>query len=526
MTIAVSPAGDGGTAVPDTTTTYDPSTGDATSVTDGTNTISTGFDSLGEQTSYTDADSNTTSTTYDIDGNVHTMNDGKGTYTYSYDGTDANGKVEHRGLVTSLDTGMGTGISTFTGGYDAGGNLTLQNYPNGLSAATRYDDTGDARSLTYAKSGTTWMSFSSTEDTYGQTASTSSPQSEQDFGFDNAGRLTQVADTDLGQCTTRSYVFGMDSTRTSLTTAGPATDGTCQTSTSTTASNTFDVADRITNTGYSYDKFGRTLTVPTSDLSNGATGGALAVGYFADDMVATQTQGAATKTFGLDPERRLRQATDTTSGTETRRIVNHYSSSGDSPSWIDTSTNGGGTCSWDRNVVGVDGNLAALHDSDATAVLEITNLHGDIVATVPGPHRSHRGQHGRLLRIDRVRAHATARGPKRYGWLGAGALQRDLGGLTLMGARLYNSASGRFLSVDPVAGGSTTRTPTPATRLTISTLTVVAGYIAIGGTWPARPGMPRGMRSMVLLPRWGLATPMREGAVARHRLGSLSTARE
>lgn len=45
--------------------------------------------------------------------------------------------------------------------------------------------------------------------------------------------------------------------------------------------------------------------------------------------------------------------------------------------------------------------------------------------------------------------------PTRYAWLGA--QQRsddDLGGLTLMGVRLYNPQTGRFLSVDSIPGGN------------------------------------------------------------------------
>jgi RHS repeat-associated protein len=42
-----------------------------------------------------------------------------------------------------------------------------------------------------------------------------------------------------------------------------------------------------------------------------------------------------------------------------------------------------------------------------------------------------------------------------YGWLGGKQRSSNtLGGLTLMGVRLYNSAVGRFLSLDPVAGGN------------------------------------------------------------------------
>ena len=42
-----------------------------------------------------------------------------------------------------------------------------------------------------------------------------------------------------------------------------------------------------------------------------------------------------------------------------------------------------------------------------------------------------------------------------YGWLGGHQRSTDtVGGLTLMGARLYNPVSGRFLSMDPVPGGN------------------------------------------------------------------------
>jgi YD repeat-containing protein len=53
--------------------------------------------------SYTDVDGNVSSTAYDIDGHVKSRGDGKGTVTYTYDGSD-----EHRGLVTKVDTGMGS----------------------------------------------------------------------------------------------------------------------------------------------------------------------------------------------------------------------------------------------------------------------------------------------------------------------------------------------------------------------------------------------------------------------------------
>ena len=52
----------------------------------------------------------------------------------------------------------------------------------------------------------------------------------------------------------------------------------------------------------------------------------------------------------------------------------------------------------------------------------------------------------------------TVSGPVGCGWLGAkGRATSDAtAGLTLMGVRLYNQATGTFTSTDPVPGGSST----------------------------------------------------------------------
>ncbi|WP_236706149.1 MULTISPECIES: RHS repeat-associated core domain-containing protein [unclassified Frankia] len=51
--------------------------------------------------------------------------------------------------------------------------------------------------------------------------------------------------------------------------------------------------------------------------------------------------------------------------------------------------------------------------------------------------------------------YATSTAYPRYGWLGAKQRSHDtLAGLTLMGVRLYNPYTARFLSTDPVLGGS------------------------------------------------------------------------
>jgi YD repeat-containing protein len=322
-------------------------------------------------TSQTDADGNTASTSYDIDGRVATAGDGKGTYTYTYDGTTG----EHRGLVTSLNVGAGSAPSTFTAGYNADGKVTSETYPNGLVAATSYDDNGEPTTLSYSKDGTPWLAFAQANSVYGQIRIDSTPASSKSLGYDPSGRLTSVADTvsygGPAQCTTRVYAYDAESNRSSLSSypdAGGSDAGTCSTSTTPAVySFSYDQADRLTNTGYAYDLFGRTTTDPYPPAGSSAT-----LGYYVNDLVASETVGSSTRSYALDPARRIRSWTD---GSTTS--TNHYTgASGDSPAWI-----GAGTA-WTRNITGIGGDLAATQTDTGTVTLQLANLHGDVVATV------------------------------------------------------------------------------------------------------------------------------------------------
>lgn len=133
--------------------------------------------------------------------------------------------------------------------------------------------------------------------------------------------------------------------------------------------------------------------------------------------------------------------------------TNHYSDGGDSPAWIGTSD--GATT---RNVTGLAGDLAAIISTDPTGAnstaLQLVNLHGDVVGTADNTSAatSTTSQY-EYTEYGAPRHNNTT--PSRYGWLGGKQRSSDaLGGVVLMGARLYNPSSGRFLSVDPVAGGS------------------------------------------------------------------------
>jgi RHS repeat-associated protein len=223
----------------------------------------------------------------------------------------------------------------------------------------------------------------------------------------------------------------------------------------------FDAADRITTAGYTYDGLGRTRTVPAAHTDQ-PSGSNLAANYFGTDMVAKLTQttsaGVRSKSFGLDPSLRLSTLSYSTGGVELRKTVNHYVDGSDSPSWIATQTRTdaltGWTSSWTRNVAGPDGKLVMIQPQTGAVKVQLANLHGDVVATL---------DNGPFVGFDAY-VESTEYGQSRtvgaslgqnYGWLGAERRSTDsVGGLTLMGARLYNPIAGRFLSRDPVPGGN------------------------------------------------------------------------
>jgi len=280
--IAVVPTSAGGTAVPSRTIGYDSSTGLPTTVTAGNGTLTARHDSLGRISSYTDATGNAASTTYDTSGRIATINDGKGITTYTYDSAS-----EHRGLLISEDLGLGSAPGTMTASYDAAGNATTVTYPNGLLATTRYDNAGSNTALSYAKSGTTWLSFTQTQGSHGNTAAEASPASSQRFNYDNAGRLSQTQDTVTDPvastvvCTTRVYNLSNNSNRLSLASFpddGGNLSGNCTTSTTPTVWNgSYDEADRLTNAGYAYDTLGRIGPVPGSPGLSAGGGGCIPV---------------------------------------------------------------------------------------------------------------------------------------------------------------------------------------------------------------------------------------------------------
>ena len=217
----------------------------------------TTYDKLGRPAEYEDADGNESGVAYDLLGRPVLVSDGKGYQEISYD--------EDTGLAIEMtDSAAGT----FEATYDADGQMTEQLLPNGLTQRITYDEAGTAVGLSYEKetycsTACTWLEFSREYSIGGQVLRQESTLSSQEYGYDNAGRLTLVKDTDEGQCTTRAYAFDKDSNRTSKTTFGAGEGGGCSTE-SEAAKQTYayDSADRLIGDGVEYDNLGRITTLP------------------------------------------------------------------------------------------------------------------------------------------------------------------------------------------------------------------------------------------------------------------------
>ena len=341
----------GSSFAPGTQNTYHPTTGavteqtavPATGVPTG-DPVGYGYDGWGRQTSYTPAPGETTTTGYNSLGQVETITDPTGTTTFGWDGTgtgglDANGKVEHRWLPTSVTiSNPGGPAVTFAGGYDPAGTLVTQTLPGGLTQRVATDVAGQVTDLTYSGQVTVvnpdqtttvtqdspWLGWSNDNDTAGRVvrewtplgaafdatlaagagSGSSAAGYSRGYGYDRAGRLTHVTDatTSAGsgvaeqqpdgtvtapagaQCVTRDYGFDANGNRISLTETPAGVGGACGTTGATVTSWDHDAADRILHAGstsgsgasYVYDGFGRITSLPAADTPAGSVTGATA----------------------------------------------------------------------------------------------------------------------------------------------------------------------------------------------------------------------------------------------------------
>ncbi|MGK5450975.1 RHS repeat-associated core domain-containing protein, partial [Streptomyces radiopugnans] len=428
-----------GTPITGTSMAYDGSNGQVSvMMSEGGGVIYQKVDALGRVISYTDADDAVTRTEYDaLDRPVKVSNSVPSTVTYTYD----HGK-EPRGLATSMTDSV---AGTFTAAYDVDGTVARQTLPGGHTMPQSGGKAGlpYQRAYTRDSDGTVLLTDTVTESIHEEWTSRAGGagvSESQSYTYDTIGRLTKVEDTYNDVCTTRTYGFDQRTNRTSLTTAGAEAGAACTTSGGTQVTHAYDSADRIVDPGYTYDAFGRTTRM--------ADGTSLA--YYNNDLVQRQTSGHTRQSWTLDAAGRFRAWTTESdaSGAWTRigSKTNHYSSSSDSPRWITDNTDG----SIVRMVGDLAGAMSATTGVSGPVVLQLANLHGDISLVLSldesvAPAVLSSDEYGNQ------RSGNTAR----YSWLGTHQRSAETpSGTMLMGVRLYNPETGRFLSTDPVYGGS------------------------------------------------------------------------
>ncbi|MER0427074.1 DNRLRE domain-containing protein [Streptomyces microflavus] len=415
------------------TVTYDKDTGLIATQTANGQTISYTYDALGRQTAYADGAGNTVTTEYDaLDRVVRTTDSVPSAVTYTYDVADR--------VKTLTDSVAGT----FTASYDADGTTTGETLPGGYRLAVETDPTGDTVAREYSDAdGNTVLSDTGETTIQGRQAAhteTNGGTTRTEFGYDTRGRLLKAGAASATGCTVRSYTLDAAANRTSRTVASDDCDSSTDDVVSRTTSYGYDSAHRLSGGTTAYDAFGRTTTNGTANLT-----------YYVNDLVRSETAGAQRRTWSLDAAARIaavRPASRGDDGTWTDGVVatNHYADGSDNPTW--TARSDGGVS---RYVSDPLGQLSAVTAAGGGTTLHLLNLHGDVSVTLALDTKAATvHQYDEYGNTENSAVPASA-----YGWLGGLQRSSDTAtGMTLMGVRLYSSDTGRFLSTDPVSGGS------------------------------------------------------------------------
>lgn len=494
-------------AEPAVTTTYNDTTGQVTGTSSTAGSTAMTYDTWGRQTTYTTtaagAAAEKTTTTYNQLGDVSKVTTPQGVTDMVWDGTDAGGNAETRGLLTKVTNTVNGYTTAATAAYDAHGELTLERLPGKIIRRSVHDLTGELVTQSYSGQVTNldtgqvtqdvpWVAWSLSANAAGQITKESNPDgpaltgtdaqyADLNYTYDKAGRLTNITDLSTPDpeagvvCDKRTYSFDQRGNRTTHT-AATGQSGECTNPVQTAnVTRSYDIADRpLTGAGgqgnYTYDPLGRQTIIPAADAPNPADGD-IHLEYHHGDAARRIRQGNNSITYDLDSSgRRSTQAsytggTLTDPGTFTEKTVNHYTSNSDNPGWITHTKDGQTATTVYGDLISEDLSLSVITDAAGTrGELALTTPRGDIAATITLTNQDDTASGLDSWTRYTEYGHPTTTPPaddtgaagNGYGWLGAHQRTTTPIGITLMGARLYNPTTGLFTSTDPVYGGNET----------------------------------------------------------------------
>jgi hypothetical protein len=446
--------------LPKVTNTYNKATGlleeQSTTVAGVTKTIVTKYNTLGQSTTYTDADGNTAVFEYEPekDHRLIKVADSKGNQVYHYN--------ETTGFLTEL---VDSAAGAFKAEYDLAGKMSTETYPNAMTATYTHNQVGEMTGLEYKKTAhcektcpETWFSDTAVPSVHGETLKQSSTLSEEpSYTYDNAGRLTQAQEVPAGEgCKTRIYTYDEEGNRKSETAREPATEGKCASEGGSVEAHTYDTANTLTDPGVAYDTFGNTTKLPAAD----AGGSELVSEYYVDSQVAKQEQGGEKIEYKLDPEDRTRETVST--GTTASTVITHFDAGSGAVAW--TGEGSGETEKWTRNIPGIDGALTATEPGEGKtgkpAVLLLHDLQGNVVAEAGASETE-----TKLLKKYNSTEFGVPSGkgaPPKYAWLGASGVAGELpSGVITQDGVTYVPQTGRPLQTQSVILTAIVNTPSP-----------------------------------------------------------------